>query len=133
MSLVPFLLLLDPALSSNLLLHFPLTRSATFFNQGGLEVWFAMAGVVEMQKYLLVFIRKMSLAGLHVCMEPCGPAGLSIRGSLPVPMQSAKILSSTAPSKCWADRNVMNLSGFRQGKRYLGLDMPQKSIPLRGS
>lgn len=65
-SLVSFLLLLDFALSSNLLPCFPLNQVGNLFHQEGFEVWFAVTGDVEIEKYLLAFVRKALLAGFHL-------------------------------------------------------------------
>ena len=126
-SLISLPLLLDPVLSSNLLPSFPLNQVGNLFNQEGLEVWCVIAGDVEIQKYLLVFIRKTS-AGFHlywlfalitVTLQSCQQDLYRKRGSFPVPLHSTEVLGKIAGSECWEDGNFINHSSFRQEKRYL--------------
>lgn len=140
LSLISLPLLPDPVLSSNLLPSFPLNQVSNLFNQEGLEVWFVIAGDVEIQKYLLGFIRKTSTAGFHlywlfalitVTLQSCQQDPYRKRGSFPVPLHSTEVLGKTAGSECWEDGNFMNLSSFRQEKDTSRLGIIQKSFQLR--
>lgn len=85
--------------------------------------------MLEMLKYLLVFIRETSLAGFHVywlfvlmevTLQSCQQEPRRKRGSFLMPLSSTEALEENAGSKCWADGNFINHLALHKEKDTSG-------------
>lgn len=85
--------------------------------------------MLEMLKYLLVFIRETSSAGFHmywlfvlmaVTLQSCQQEPRRKRGSFLMPLSSTEALEENAGSKCWADGNFINHLALHKEKDTSG-------------